>query len=136
MARARVESNYGPARREAYKQLRAFNTQAFGKLDHQPLAVTVRERDKIVGALTGETYWNWLFIDALWVSDKQRGKGMGKALIEMAESEARKRGARHAYVNSFSFQAPSFYRKLGYREFGRLDGFPAGHYRSWLTKAL
>jgi hypothetical protein len=39
-------------------------------------------------------------------------------------------------VDTFGFQAPEFYRKLGYREFGRLDDFPAGHSRSWLTKAL
>ena len=48
----------------------------------------------------------------------------------------RKRGVRNAYVDTFSFQAPEFYRKLGYREFGRLDDFPTGHRRSWLTKAL
>jgi GNAT superfamily N-acetyltransferase len=136
MARLRVESNYGPARREIYKQLRAFNTKAAGKIDYRPLAITMREGKEIIGALTGETYWGWLFIDALWVSEKQRGKDLGKALIEKAESEARKRGVRHAYVNSFSFQAPGFYRKLGYREFGKLTDFPKGHTRHWLMKAL
>ena len=40
------------------------------------------------------------------------------------------------YLDSFSFQAPTFYAKLGYREFGRLKEFPAGYDRVWMTKAL
>jgi len=136
MARVRVESALGPARREVHKQLRAFNKQATGKIDYRPLAITLREGDEIVGALTGETYWGWLFIDALWVSEKLRGKNMGKSLVDKAESEARKRGVRNVYLNSFSFQAPDFYRKLGYREFGKLADFPKGHTRHWLMKAL
>jgi hypothetical protein len=56
--------------------------------------------------------------------------------MKKAESEARKLGIRNVVLNSFSFQAPNFYPKLGYREFGRLKDFPAGHFRSFLTKAL
>jgi ribosomal protein S18 acetylase RimI-like enzyme len=136
MASVRVETNYGAARRDGYKQLRAHNAKAVGKLDHRPLALTLREGGKVVGILTGHTVWGWLFVDTLWVSEKRRGKGMGKRLIEKAESEARKRGARRAYLYSYSFQAPGFYRKLGYRQFGKLDDFPKGQSCHWLTKAL
>ena len=68
MASLRVETNYGPTRREGYKQLRAHNAKAVGKLDYRPLAITLRERGKVVGILTGYTVWGWLFIDTLWVS--------------------------------------------------------------------
>ena len=40
------------------------------------------------------------------------------------------------YLYTFSFQAPGFYRKLGYREFGKLNDFPKGQSRYWLNKAL
>ncbi len=40
------------------------------------------------------------------------------------------------FLESFTFQAPKFDRKLGYREYGRLKGFPAGHDRVYLMKAL
>jgi GNAT superfamily N-acetyltransferase len=136
MPRLQVETTYGAAKREAYKQLRAFNARAAGKMVFKPVAITLREGGKVVGMLTGETYWSWFAIEALWIAEAYRGKGLGKALLEKAEGEARKHGAQHAFVNSFSFQAPGFYQKLGYREFGRLDGFPAGHSCSWLTKAL
>src|SRR3974390_1118422 len=61
---------------------------------------------------------------------------MGKALTEKAESEARKRGVRKAYLYSLSFQTPGFHRRLGNREVSRLDDFPKGHSRPWLEKPL
>jgi N-acetylglutamate synthase-like GNAT family acetyltransferase len=69
------------------------------------------------------------------VSEKHRG-GWGQFVMQTAEAEARSRGVRNVYLDSFSFQAPTFYAKLGYREFGRLQEFPAGHDRVWMTKAL
>jgi GNAT superfamily N-acetyltransferase len=131
-----IEKVHGPARREIVKGLRAYNVATAGKFDHRPLTVTVRDRGKIVGGLAGETFWGWMFVSLLWVSDKHRGHGYGSALMGTAENEARSRGVRNVYLDTFSFQAPAFYAKLGYREFAQLDEFPAGHRRVWMTKAL
>ena len=136
MPAPQIEKVHGPARRAIVKGLRAYNVATAGKFDHRPLTVTIRERGKIVGGLAGETFWGWMFVSLLWVSDKHRGHGHGSALIETAEAEARSRGVRNVYLDTFSFQAPEFYKKLGYREFARLDEFPAGHRRVWMTKAL
>ena len=56
--------------------------------------------------------------------------------MRKAEAEARKRGISNVFLDSFTFQAPKFYARLGYREFGRLKGFPAASDRVWMTKAL
>ncbi len=135
MPRLRVETANGPAKREIYKRLRAFNKAACGS-DYKLLAITLREGNAIVGGLIGETYWGWLYINALWVAEKLRRKNLGKALMKKAESEARKRGIRHVFVDTYSFQAPGFYRKLGYRQFGKLSDCPKGHSRHFLQKAL
>ena len=45
------------------------------------------------------------------------------------------RGCHSAWVDTFSFQAPGFYRKLGYEVFGELD-YPPGHKRFFLRKRL
>jgi hypothetical protein len=37
---------------------------------------------------------------------------------------------------TYGFQAPGFYEKLGYREFGRLDKFPPGFSRLFYWKPL
>jgi GNAT superfamily N-acetyltransferase len=136
MAAIKVEKIYGPARREILKGLLAFNKRALGNWNFKPLSITLRHRGAIVGGLYGETYLNWMYISLFWLADEFRGKGFGSKIMQTAEKEARKRGVKNAFVDSFSFQAPGFYKKLGYREFGKLKDFPAGHSRSFLTKAL
>jgi GNAT superfamily N-acetyltransferase len=136
MAAIKVERIHGPARREILKGLLAFNKRALGNWNFKPLSVTLRQRGAIVGGLYAETYLNWMYISLFWLADEFRGKGFGSKIMQTAEKEARKRGVKNAFVDSFSFQAPGFYKKLGYREFGRLDDYPPGHYRAWMTKAL
>ncbi len=42
--------------------------------------------------------------------------------------EARRRGAKHAYLGTFTFQTPGFYLRHGYHVFGELKDFPLGTY--------
>ena len=136
MAAPRVEKVLGPAKRELFKVMRAYNLAVAGKSDFRPLAVTIRDKGKIVGGLVAETYWGWMYVNILWVAEPRRRKGFGPSLMQTAEAEARKRGVRNVFLDSFTFQAPKFYAKLGYRECGRLKEFPAGHDRVMMTKAL
>ena len=57
-------------------------------------------------------------------------------MIEAAEREGRARGCRLATLETHSFQAPEFYRKLGWEVFGVLDDYPAGHRKYYLKKSL
>ena len=63
-------------------------------------------------------------------------RGYGYRLLTLAEDEARKRGAKSAYLDTFSFQAPDFYRQHGYQVFGELEDFPPGHQRYFFSKQL
>lgn len=90
--------------------------------------------DEVCGGLKGSMSYRWLFIDWLWVSPQRRGEGLGSALLEKAEAGARDRGCIGAYVDTYSFQAPDFYRAHGYEEFGRLEDMPPGHACIWLKK--
>lgn len=91
---------------------------------------------EVAGGLIGETYWNWLYISLMWLRDDLRGRGYGRDLLLAAEQEARQRGATDVYLDTFSFQAPGFYQKQGYRVFGELADFPPGHRRYFFTKRL
>jgi hypothetical protein len=53
-----------------------------------------------------------------------------------AKDEARKRGAKNVYLDTFSFQAPDFYQRHGYQVFGELADFPPGHRRCFFAKQL
>jgi GNAT superfamily N-acetyltransferase len=136
MASIKVEEQLGETKRAVLKGLIGYNTQKAGRMDHVPVSISLREKGKIVGGLVGEIFFGWLFVSLFWIDDKYRGKGFGQRLLEAAEAQARKKGVKNVYLDTFSFQAPAFYKKLGYREFGRLKEYPAGHDRVWMTKAL
>ena len=80
--------------------------------------------------------FDWLFVNWLWVADPYRKHGIGSQLMAGAEAAAREQGCRAAYLDTFTFQAPKFYQRLGYKEFGRLNDFPPGHARIWFMKPL
>ena len=114
-----------------------YNTQKAGDDLGKNLCFVLYSPEKeIAGGVIGATYWDWLYINLMWIQSELRGRGYGHQLLTLAEEEARKRGARHSYLDTFSFQAPGFYKKHGYQVFGELPNFPAGHTRYFLTKDL
>lgn len=103
----------------------------------RPLHVMLRDADgAVVGGLTASTYWTWLDIDTLFVPERARGAGTGSQLLRAAETEAVARGARHALLTTFDFQARGFYERHGYRVTGVLDDYPPGHSYYWMRKEL
>lgn len=88
------------------------------------------------GGLIADTNWNWLHISVLAVEAGHRGQGHGRALMGRAETMARERGCVGAWVDTFSFQAPGFYERLGYRPFGELPSYPDEHRRVFFSKRL
>jgi len=65
-----------------------------------------------------------MHITLLWVDERFRRKGVGSSLLKAAEIEAGKRGARGVLVDTFSFQAPTFYAKHGYSAYGQIEDCP------------
>lgn len=117
-------------------QTRTFNA-AFTEKDIRSLCAFERSREgEIIGGLTGKTYWNYLEISFLWVSEAHQGSGIATKLMGAAEHEAHSRGCRHVVLDTFSFQALAFYQRLGYKEFGQLQGFSGKHARHYLHKVL
>ena len=115
----------------------AFNLQQAGEDKYSRVCYALYTPDgEIAGGVMGEIYWDWLYISLMWVKEGLRGRGYGGQLLALAEEEARKRGAKAAYLDTFSFQAPEFYKQRGWQVFGTLESFPAGHQRYFMTKAL
>lgn len=114
-----------------------FNVVTSGIDDARFLAVFLRGRDgDVLGGLYGWTYWGGFEIKDFWLPENVRRKGFGSRLITLAEDEARSRGCSFSYLDTFSFQAPEFYKKLGYEVFGELGGFADGMRRYYLKKSL
>jgi len=112
--------------------------EAIGERHEAPLEVyATDEAGELVGGLTGTTWASWLHVDRLWVADDHRGAGLGRRLLHQAESVARsERGCGHARVETWSFQAPGFYLKQGYREVGVIEDYPPGECEHLFVKEL
>jgi ribosomal protein S18 acetylase RimI-like enzyme len=109
-------------------ELTALNARATGA--GTPEDFTVRVENTAGELLGGLTAWIWgrcCAVDMLWVREDQRHEGWGSRLMRAAEAEAVRRGCTDMIVSTYTFQAPEFYRKLGYRETGRAAGIPGGH---------
>ena len=117
--------------------LHEYNEKQAGDNKFQRLCFVIQSPDeKIMGGVLAELYWGWLYIDLMWIEEELRGQGYGHRLLMQVEDEARKRGAKKVYLDTFSFQAPDFYKQHGYQVMAELPDFPAGHQRFFLSKEL
>jgi GNAT superfamily N-acetyltransferase len=79
---------------------------------------------ELAGGMSGWTWGVAAGIGMTWVREASRGHGLGAWLLAEFETEARSRGCTHVFVTSFTFQAPAFYERQGYRELFRWQGVP------------
>jgi GNAT superfamily N-acetyltransferase len=114
-----------------------YNVAVTGLADYHPLAIFLKdEHGEILGGVLGHLWGQWLHITILWLAELVRGHGYGRQLLLAAETYARERGCRHVKLETFSFQARSFYEKLGYEVFATLEDCPVGHREYFLRKRL
>jgi GNAT superfamily N-acetyltransferase len=116
--------------------LTSFNESDVGPADRRPLAVIVRDGDRVIAGISGYTAWGWLYVQWLWVDEAQRGNGLAGRMLDAAEAEAIARGCHSAYIDTFSPVALKVYQRQGYMPFGQLENFPAGRTRTFLQKRL
>jgi len=92
----------------------------------------------LLGGCTGrvEEVWQWLTIDTMWVRPDLRGQGLGRDLLLAVEEQARARGCRWSKLNTWEFQAPSFYEALGYATYAQEVDYPPGHVNHLMRKDL
>jgi GNAT superfamily N-acetyltransferase len=122
---------------DVFEMLKAYNLSKLEISNVVPVGVYYEdENGRKLAGLTGETFGNWLFIKYLVVDESLRGCGIGSKLLIAAEAEAKKRGCRFSFVDTFSFQAPDFYKKHGYEEVYVLKEYPITGARYYYTKGL
>lgn len=103
--------------------------------DYQPFAFFLRDADgSIQGGLSGVTLYEWMHVQYLAVAEQARGGGWGAKLMDEAERWGRKRGLKGMWLDTFEFQVPDFYRKLGFVDFGIIENHPEGSRRIFFKK--
>jgi ribosomal protein S18 acetylase RimI-like enzyme len=99
--------------------------------------VWVLEHDgRIAGILVLEQGPHGLLLDNIAVLPQWRGRGFGRALIEFAEAESRRRGFGeiHLYTHALMSENIALYRRIGFVETHRVS--EKGYNRVYMTKRL
>jgi ribosomal protein S18 acetylase RimI-like enzyme len=113
------------------------NAAALNKNDGLLFSRIARDNNReIIGGIAGWTWAEACEITQLWVDERARKRGIGKKLLEAAEEEAKAKGCITVLVRSYSFQAPHFYEKYGYKAELILNGFPKGYSYYILAKKI
>ena len=119
------------------ERLHRYNVAVTGFDDGRWLAIFVRDgAGELMAGLHGWTWGRTGFVRTLWVRDDLRERGLGARLLDAAEQEAALRGCREIQVDTHSYQAPGFYRRLGYGQIGELPGWPGESTRVFFRKTL
>jgi GNAT superfamily N-acetyltransferase len=121
------------ARRALGEAIDLYNARSVPR-DAQRFALLLHEDERLAAGLCGVVAWQWLFVEALWVDDTWRGRGVGSALLARAEAHAVTAGCHSVWLDTF--QARRFYAAHGYREFGTLEDYPPGQTRYFMRKSL
>ncbi len=117
--------------------LNTFNHGVAGPYGGGELTVLVRDaQGRAVGGLLAWATYQWLHVAKFHLPQSLRGLGVGNRVLAAAEQAARDRGCLGVYLDTFSFQAPGFYRKQGYELMGVIEDFPPGHSRYFFRKRL
>jgi len=120
-------------------KLKSYNLQFTSSIPFsvsKPVNLILREDNLINGGLLGYLYWKCCSIDILWIDESCRNKGLGTKLMRKIEEIACENNCNLIHVDTMSFQALEFYKKLGYCVFGELSGYPNEFVRYYLKKEL
>lgn len=118
--------------------LRDFTAKAARPSDAWDFSIQLRETEQgpLVGGLWAQSLFGGFHVDMVVVGEAYRGRGYGSLLMERAQAEALKRRCHMMWLDTFQFQARSFYERLGFEVRGKLDGPPPIYPRYIMYKPL
>jgi len=133
----RLDNTESQKAQEIGDLIRSYNRSKREAAESEPLNLYVEDDSgQVMAGLVAETFGNWLEIEYLFVKEDLRGQGIGSQLLQQAESEAKNRNCRFAFVNTYQFQAPDFYKRHGYKEVFTLQDYPYTGKRFYYQKNL
>jgi ribosomal protein S18 acetylase RimI-like enzyme len=102
-----------------------YSTDCEVALNYEDFCFVAEDDGNIAGVIVGRAYYNEVHIGDLIVGKDYRRAGVGSKLVAAVEEAYKGKGYEKIALTTFGFQAPEFYKKLGYElEFIREDADP------------
>lgn len=92
-------------------------------LANEPIAFAMQNDDRLIGAIVAQIFWEQLHIKYLVVDKEFRKRGIATRLMHRMLEFGKSQGCGFVYVETLSFQAPNMYKKMGFKEDFKRDGF-------------
>lgn len=103
---------------ELYKLIdKEFNKYAIKnnvECNYTPFNFIAKDNEKIIGVLTGHTYYKEVHIGDLIILEQYRNKHIGKRLMQEVETYYKSKKFQNINLTTYAFQAPEFYKKCGF----------------------
>ena len=82
--------------------------------NYTPFSFIAKEDRKIVGIITGHSYYKEVHIEDLIVLEEYRNKHIGSMLVKEVEEYFKNKEFENINLTTYGFQAPEFYKKCGF----------------------
>jgi GNAT superfamily N-acetyltransferase len=110
---------------------------AAGLAEEEEFGVFARDDDgRVLAGVSGIVWGGSCELQAMWVDESLRHRGLARALIAAAEAEARRRGCTLVTFHAYDLLARGLYDRLGYETVGVIESCPAGSAARWYRKLL
>ena len=119
------------------EQVAAAAIAATGYGAEQEFGIFARGDDgRVLAGIAGIVWGGCCELQAMWVEESLRHRGLAHALIAGAEAEARRRGCALVTFHAYDLLARGLYDRLGYETVGVIENCPAGSPARWYRKVL
>jgi GNAT superfamily N-acetyltransferase len=110
---------------------------AAGVGEEQEFGIFARGADgRVVAGISAIVWGGYCELQAMWVEESLRNRGLAHALIFGAEAEARRRGCTLVVFHAYDLLVRGLYERLGYETVGIIENCPAGSAARWYRKVL
>jgi ribosomal protein S18 acetylase RimI-like enzyme len=110
---------------------------ATGLGEEQEFGIFARSDDgRVVAGISAIVWGGYCELQAMWVEESLRNRGLARALVAGAEAEARRRGCALVVLHAYDLLARGLYERLGYETIGVIENCPAGSTARWYRKVL
>ena len=114
MLKIEIEKDFEKIDKKADELLSKYDAENGVEYNFKKFSFIAKENDRIIGYLTGFSYYSEITINNLIVLEEYRGQGVGTKLIEHTENYFKDKGFSNISLVTNEFQAPKFYEKCGF----------------------
>ncbi|MBY0291774.1 MAG: GNAT family N-acetyltransferase [Alphaproteobacteria bacterium] len=131
------ETDTSEIREALWQGVKAFNQPYTGNITTQPFSLSIRdENSKIIAGIYGFIFYDHARVEYMWVDEPYRKQGVGRKLFQKLDEYCRFKGCSVIQLDTFDFQSPAFYERMGFEYIGTVSEWTCGHNCYFMRKML